>query len=202
MLSGVTLPLIRDLRRLSPDSKLVLCDQPATLEFVWQAIDLGIRGIIPSNTPAGAFPSALRSIGNGDLWFDRRLTQDLLLTRRVHLTMRESQLVSLMAQGLSNKEIANFLGLGVGTIKVYLSRLFKKVGVSDRFELALYALKNMATSPPVAPAVRPFADDPRPSVASMLPPYHFLLPPNNVPATRLSTGDSRGISGLEPVIRI
>jgi DNA-binding CsgD family transcriptional regulator len=61
----------------------------------------------------------------------------------VALTKRESQLVALLSQGLKNKEIASTLQISEGTVKVYLSRLFQKVGVKDRFELALYGLRNL-----------------------------------------------------------
>ena len=63
--------------------------------------------------------------------------------RRYSLTRREGQLVSLLSQGLKNKEIATALTISEGTVKVYLSRLFQKLGVKDRFELALYGLKNL-----------------------------------------------------------
>jgi hypothetical protein len=53
--------------------------------------------------------------------------------------------VSLLSQGLKNKEIATTLMISEGTVKVYLSRLFQKVGVKDRFELALFGLKNLST---------------------------------------------------------
>lgn len=61
--------------------------------------------------------------------------------KTVRLTRREAQLLILVGQGLSNKEIATTLFLTEGTIKYYLSRLFKKMGVRDRLELALYGLK-------------------------------------------------------------
>jgi DNA-binding CsgD family transcriptional regulator len=61
------------------------------------------------------------------------------------LTRREGQLVTLLPQGLKNKELAYALGITEGTVKVYLSKLFKKLGVNDRFELALYALKNVVS---------------------------------------------------------
>jgi len=61
------------------------------------------------------------------------------------LTGREGQLVALIAQGLKNKELAYALGITEGTVKVYLSRVFKKLGVNDRFDLALYAIRNVVT---------------------------------------------------------
>ena len=63
-------------------------------------------------------------------------------TTKVPLTRRESQVISLLAQGLRNKEIANCLGLSEGTVKSYLVSLFRKVGARDRFELAILGLKN------------------------------------------------------------
>jgi len=143
--SGTTITAICKLQSLSAGTKIVLCGEPETTEFVWQAIDHGIRGIIPSTTPPTEFQAILRAIGNGDVWFERQLALDLLLTKRPHLTVRERQLISLMVRGLSNKELAHALQVGVGTVKVYLSRVFKKVGVRDRYELALYALKNIST---------------------------------------------------------
>jgi len=57
--------------------------------------------------------------------------------------MRRRDLITLLAQGLKNKEIATALGLSEGTVKVYLSKLFLKLGVKDRFELALVSLRNL-----------------------------------------------------------
>jgi len=51
-----------------------------------------------------------------------------------------------VAQGLKNKELGVALNISEGTVKVYLSRLFKKLGLKDRFELALFGLKNLTTS--------------------------------------------------------
>jgi DNA-binding NarL/FixJ family response regulator len=108
-------------------------------------MELGIRGIIPVATPIESLTEALSSIRTGQLWFEKNLMEQLLLTKRVSLTRREGQLVTLLPQGLKNKELAYALGITEGTVKVYLSKLFKKLGVNDRFELALYALKNVVS---------------------------------------------------------
>ena len=60
--------------------------------------------------------------------------------------------IVFLAQGLKNKEIAYRLGITEGTVKVYLSRLYGKLGVNDRFDLALFALKNLGPSQPAASA--------------------------------------------------
>ena len=66
-----------------------------------------------------------------------------MTARSYSLTPRQGQLVALLTQGLKNKEIASKLNISEGTVKVYMSRMFQKLGVKDRFELALYGLKNL-----------------------------------------------------------
>lgn len=60
------------------------------------------------------------------------------------VTFREGQIISLVVRGQTNKEIACYLRLSEGTIKDYLNRIFRKVGVSNRTELAVVALKHQA----------------------------------------------------------
>ena len=62
------------------------------------------------------------------------------------LSRREGQLITLLSQGLKNKEIAFTLKITEGTVKVYLSHLFQKVGVKDRFELAVFGLNNLTAT--------------------------------------------------------
>jgi DNA-binding CsgD family transcriptional regulator len=61
----------------------------------------------------------------------------------VTLSRRQSQILALLVQGLKNKEIATQLGISEGTVKCYLTKLFDKVGAKDRFELALFGLRNL-----------------------------------------------------------
>jgi DNA-binding NarL/FixJ family response regulator len=142
--TGLTLLALRDLRRRSPDVRMVLWGDP-TVEFGFHAMEMGVRGIIPAATPVKSFAAALSSIRAGHLWFEKSFLEQLLYTKRVSLTRREGQLVGLIPQGLKNKELAYALGITEGTVKVYLSRIFQKLGVNDRFELALYAHKNVVS---------------------------------------------------------
>jgi DNA-binding NarL/FixJ family response regulator len=142
--TGLTLLALRDLRRRSTDVQIVLWGDP-TIEFGFHAMELGVRGIIPVATPIESLTVALSSIRTGQLSFEKSFMEQLLLSKRITLTRREGQLVALISQGLKNKELAYALGITEGTVKVYLSRIFKKLGVNDRFELALYALKNVVS---------------------------------------------------------
>jgi len=93
--------------------------------------------------------------------------------KRVSFSEREKQVVELLAQGLKNKEIAAAMNLAEGTVKVYLSRLFKKTKVRDRFELMLYRAQDrkllnngditgrVATIPQTPPTLAEFVPAPQ-----------------------------------------
>jgi len=143
--SGLTLAALNDLDGSAHGAQLVLWGNDISPEFSFQAMEAGVRGVIPKDLGIQEFLSALRDIRAGKLWFPKELMSDMLCARRTHLTGREADLVSLLAQGKKNKEIAYLLGIQEGTVKVYLSRLFQKLGVDDRFQLALYALRNVVS---------------------------------------------------------
>jgi DNA-binding NarL/FixJ family response regulator len=81
------------------------------------------------------------------------------------LTAREGQVVALVSDGLSNRDVASELGLSEHTVKKYLFRIFDKLGISSRVELVLYALHNGALARPAWP-IPPPAEASRPGVAS------------------------------------
>lgn len=119
-------------------------------ELALQAMSMGVRGILRSTLPLELILRCLQKVHNGELWFEKALVDDYMDVRKAGLTGREIQLIRLLALGLKNKEIASSLSITEGTVKVYLSRLFQKLGVKDRFELALYGMKH-----PGAGAFRP-----------------------------------------------
>jgi DNA-binding NarL/FixJ family response regulator len=143
--SEVTVTVLSDLRRAMTSCKVVLWVHEISTELAFQAMGLGVRGILRKTLPSELLVKCLIKVNEGELWFEKALTDSFLSAKRISLTKREGQLVSLLAQGLKNKEIASVLLISEGTVKVYLSRLFQKLGVKDRFELALYGLKNLTT---------------------------------------------------------
>jgi DNA-binding NarL/FixJ family response regulator len=144
----LTLPVLQTIKRSAPLAKLVLWTHAVSNELAFQAMELGVRGVFPTSLTPDRFMDALRKVQAGDPWFEKEMLQGFFDGRRIALTRREGQLVALLAQGLKNKEIAFSLQIAEGTVKVYLSRLFRKLGVGDRFELALYGLKNLAMDYP------------------------------------------------------
>jgi len=75
--------------------------------------------------------------------FERDFVERVLSRRPVALTTRQGQIVSLVAQGLKNREIAVLMGITEGTVKLYMYKLFKKLGTNSRLDLALYARNNL-----------------------------------------------------------
>ena len=144
MTSDVSFQLLSELRKSSDTCKTLLWVNAISTELAFQAMGLGVRGIVRKTLPVETLIECLRKVDQGGSWFEKRLTESMLSARKVLLSRREGQLVTLISQGLKNKEIATVLGVSENTVKVYLSRIFKKVGVKDRFELALYGLRNVA----------------------------------------------------------
>jgi DNA-binding NarL/FixJ family response regulator len=140
--ASVDWALLDRLRREHPDSRLVLWIHEATPEIAFQAIESGIQGILRKNLPPELIVKCVRKIYDGEMWFEKALTQTFLSGRPIKVSRREGELITLVSQGLKNKEIATAMDISEGTVKVYMSRLFGKFGARDRFELALIGLRN------------------------------------------------------------
>jgi len=131
------------LRRVAPRAAVVICGRDLPAEVAHQALNLGVRGFVCRSAQPSAIKECLRVAASGDLWMEQSLSMRLLNSRPIRLSPRQGQLLGLLVQGLKNKEIATSLGITEGTVKAYLTTLFEKVGAKDRFELALYGLKNL-----------------------------------------------------------
>jgi DNA-binding NarL/FixJ family response regulator len=143
LLRGVELSELREIRSADSRCQIVLWGQELEGEFAFQAIRLGVRGILPGNVSIDDFLAAVRNVHQGGLYFEKDLLESMLSQKLVALTQRQGQIVSLVAQGLKNKEIAFSMGITEGTVKVYLYRLFHKLGMNDRLDMALYGRKNL-----------------------------------------------------------
>ena len=135
------------LESLPPGAAVVLWVDALPVDVVRRALAAGARGILSMKASVELHLDCLRSVASGHLWLDRLYCESLLAARHVHLTGRQCQLVLRVSQGLTNKEIARSLSLTLGTVKVYLTHLFYKVGVCDRFELALFGIHSLFGDP-------------------------------------------------------
>jgi DNA-binding NarL/FixJ family response regulator len=185
--SDFTLDFLSTIHRTAPSAKIVLWVHFISTEMALQAMGLGVRGILSKTLPPEVLATGLRKIHGGELWFEKALTDSILTARRYTLTRREGQIVSLVAQGLKNKELGVALNISEGTVKVYLSRLFKKLGLKDRFELALFGLKNLtagySSQGTATPVQRAGGQDPRSFYVERVP----IQPVDNRPKSRNAT---------------
>lgn len=106
----------------------------------------GVFGILSPDADSKVLRKAVKVVHAGELWLDRKLIKDVLYNmthadRRIDLTRKEKEIVSLICHGYRNKEIAQKLSITEQTVKSHCNRIFKKVGVSDRLQLALYTHK-------------------------------------------------------------
>jgi len=188
--SNVTFSILGGLRGIARQAKIVLWVHTISAELALQAMSLGIRGILRKTLPVETLLRCLSRVREGELWFDKALTDSIIGVRRYSLSRREGQLVTLLSQGLKNKEIASVLTISEGTVKVYLSRLFQKLGVKDRFELALYGLKNLA------PGAASFGGQPVETNDMAKRPPPMWQPPRAFFVERIQPGSEMGERGL------
>lgn len=137
-------PALQRLKRLAPRAHNVLFTQARSLSDVRQVLAAGVRSYLPKDASAENAKLAIKSLLNGDRYIpdDPTLNEPRSHTSGVEtfLSPRQLEIMQLLAQGLSNKEIANILGITEGTIRVHLSAIFKAIKVSNRTEATLWYL--------------------------------------------------------------
>jgi DNA-binding NarL/FixJ family response regulator len=111
-------------------------------------ISKGIVGILPPSADSELLRKALKAILIGELWLDRATLMKLMACMKqsapnVRLANREKEIISHICQGYKNKEIAQKLQISEQTVKSHCNRIYKKLGVTDRLQLALYSHKIM-----------------------------------------------------------
>lgn len=152
--------VVQELRRVAPQSAIVLWGHAFSTDLAYQAMDMKVQGMLSTTSMPETLKECLKVAGEGQRWMEQSLSTALLNADRVTLSRRQRQILALLVQGLKNKEIATNLGISEGTVKCYLTKLFEKVGAKDRFELALFGLRNLrglldSASPRPVPAFHP-----------------------------------------------
>ena len=125
---------------------LLIGDSSWTPESEQKIPDLilkGVYGILSSDADSVILKEAIRVAHSGELWLDRKIIKNILChinheEKSINLTKREREIVSLICLGYRNKEIAQKLEISEQTVKSHCNRIYKKVGVTDRLQLALY----------------------------------------------------------------
>jgi DNA-binding NarL/FixJ family response regulator len=131
------------------------------------AIHLGAMGVALKSTPLRLLVQCIRKVSAGERWIENvslgRIVEQLLRDEAssralgAFLSARERDVTGFAAKGWSNKEIGERLGISEGTVKVHLHRVYEKLGVKNRLELALYVRDRGLSSALLPDSPRRFA---------------------------------------------
>ncbi len=130
---------------------------------VVRAMRLGARAVVLKQSATELLVKSIRRVQGGEIWLDNRMTAEVMKAfsksadggprrEKPLLSDREKEIVQLVAQGYRNKEIGERLFISEQTVKNHLHNIFDKLGVSDRLELALYAIHHRLIEPELPPS--------------------------------------------------
>jgi two-component system response regulator DevR len=136
-----------------PGTKVLMLTSYATDEMLLSAIRAGASGYVLKQIGSNDLIKALEAVGRGESPLDPVLTQRVIQeVRRIvkdkdesafaHLSQQEQHVLLLFIGGKTNKQIAEMLFLGEGTVRNYASSIYSKLGVSNRAEAAAYAVEH------------------------------------------------------------
>jgi DNA-binding NarL/FixJ family response regulator len=146
--------LLSELRSAFPKTRLILLLKPGSEKLVVDAFRGGAKGVFCKSEPIKSLRKSILAVHKGQVWANSQQLHLILealvngsparaksLPKTALLAKREDEVASLVAEGFSNREIAEKLGLSEHTVSNYLFRIYEKLGISGRVELVLYVLK-------------------------------------------------------------
>jgi two-component system, NarL family, nitrate/nitrite response regulator NarL len=154
------LTILRSVQTRAPHAKVVLFTSTENKDDFVEAMKLGCCGILHKDASVAMIEKAIHKVHEGEIWLDSTTTAAVIRSfaspaelamahangkmprERAQLSQREREIIVLIAQGYKNKEIAEKMFITEQTVKNHLHNVFDKLGVSDRLELALYAIHN------------------------------------------------------------
>jgi DNA-binding NarL/FixJ family response regulator len=156
------LELISELTVHNDDLRVLVVTGVNDVQQHREALRAGASGVVLKQQAGDVLLKAVRRVHAGEVWADRSTTALVLsdlrrgsghrdpashAARVESLTTREREIVTLVAQGNSTQRIADALCISDKTVRNHLASIYSKLQVSDRLELALYAVKHRLTNP-------------------------------------------------------
>lgn len=147
------LEVLVHVRERHPQVKVIAMAGPDDDSYLTEAVKRGAAGYLLKTASAPLILAAIRTVAQGGTWLQREMTgklfkefNRLVEARREEtdssLTQREVEVLALIAQGLKNRDIAEKLFISPRTVKVHVSNLFRKLGLSDRVQATRYAIRH------------------------------------------------------------
>lgn len=186
---------VSDLQRQAPTLRIVVVTKDPDEEMTLELLRRGAHSVVSREVEPEMLVDCLRKVSHGEPWLDSKGIRWVLEAYRtqgvrgpasgrpkVQLTPKESLIVSCVTQGMKNKEIASRVGTTEQVVKNYLRKVYDKLGVADRLELALYCLHNRVLDGAVK--------EPKPSAK----PAEEIVQPTNGQAQAAAAGASHSAS--------
>jgi two-component system, NarL family, nitrate/nitrite response regulator NarL len=152
--------VLRRMTDVGHPAKVILLVASIERSEIIECLRLGARGVVLKDSASQTLYKSIRTVMQGQYWIDHNCVADLVQlvrTMRVPgmnatqapkfgLTARESEILATVVDGYTNKDMAKKFGISEQTVKHHLTSIFEKVGVSNRLELALFAMNNRLIS--------------------------------------------------------
>lgn len=146
------LELLPELLRVAREARVLILTDALDTEELREAIRLGAKGLVLKENAAEVLLKAIQKVHQGEVWFDRATLTGLVgesagkprdpeAVKTGKLTERERDVICLVTEGLKNRQIAQRLYISESTVRHHLTSVFTKLGIQDRFELIVYAIK-------------------------------------------------------------
>ncbi|SET80666.1 two component transcriptional regulator, LuxR family [Natronincola peptidivorans] len=142
---------LRRLKDMNNTIKIIMLTFHEDKEYLFETINLGANGYVLKDAESDSLIKAIRDVNNGNSYIHPSIATDLVKEfnnrgvkedEDLRLTRREYEVLTLIAEGLNNKEIAFNLFISEKTVKNHVSNIFKKIHVNDRTQAAIYAYKH------------------------------------------------------------
>lgn len=140
----------RRLRKIVPQARLIFVTVHADVDYVNQAFQAGASGYLLKRSAGSELPQAVEAVKNGNYYITSLIAKDLVQsaiagaalkeTDKNRLTMRQREILQLVAEGLAVKEIASTLSVSPKTVEYHKSKLMEQLGLHTTAELTKYAL--------------------------------------------------------------
>ncbi len=155
--------IITELLAAAPPARIIVLTGVRSPEVHRQAVMQGAMGVVPKDKAAATLISAIERVQAGEAWLDpatmagvlsemsrssKAKLQDPEAGKIATLTNREREVITLIGEGLKNKDIADRLFISETTVRHHLTSIFDKLDVNDRVELLIYAFKRGLAEPP------------------------------------------------------
>ena len=143
--------VLEELKNSNSSVKVLMLTVHSEVEYLVKAVDIGANGYILKDSGSTELKQAINAIVNNDSYIQANLIPALnsrLINRDIDkekleiLTRRELEILTQVAGGMFNKEIAINLNISERTVKNHISNIFKKIDVSDRTQAAVFAIRN------------------------------------------------------------